>query len=140
MKAEKKYKRGFIAGMFDIFHTGHLNMIKIAKAHCDYLIVAIGTDDLYRIRKKREPIMPFCERRDIIAAIRYVDEVVSVSDVDKISAYNKYKFNAIFVGEDYESDDIYIKASEELKKLDVDVIYVKRLNISSTILRKYFEK
>jgi glycerol-3-phosphate cytidylyltransferase len=139
MKLYKKYKRGFISGMFDIFHIGHLDTLRLAKELCEYLIVAVGTDDFYRHDKKREPIMPYTERREIIASIRYVDEVVDISDLDKISAYHKYHFDVMFAGDDHEGEDVYIKATEELRHFGVETIYVKRRKMGSTAYRKYFK-
>jgi glycerol-3-phosphate cytidylyltransferase len=109
-------KCGYVAGMFDIFHIGHLSMLKLAKKKCEYLIVAVSTDNFYRQRKKREPIMPYAERRKIVEAIRYVDKVVTETNLDKIADYHKYNFDVMFAG------------------------YVKRGRKSSTLLRKYFEQ
>jgi len=140
MELCKEYKRGFISGMFDIFHIGHLDTFRLAKELCEYLIVAVGTDDFYRQQKKREPIVPYTERREIIASIRYVDEVVDISDLDKISAYHKYNFDVMFAGKDHENEDVYIKATEELRHFGVETIYVNRRERGSTAYRKYFEQ
>jgi glycerol-3-phosphate cytidylyltransferase len=139
MKVEKKYKCGYVAGMFDIFHIGHLDMLRLSKELCEHLIVAIVSDEFYRQRKKREPIMPYNESREIIEAIRYVDEVVMETNLDKLGEYDKYHFNVMFASEDHEFEDVYIKATEELKQLGVDTIYMKRRGVSSTLLRKYLE-
>jgi len=137
MKVTKKYRCGFVAGMFDIFHRGHLDILQFSKEKCEYLIVAVGTDEFYRIRKKREPLMPFIDRRDIVASIRYVDKVVPAMDLDKIAMYEKYKFDVMFVGEDHLYENVYTEATDKLKKLGVDVIYMERRGITSTLLREY---
>jgi len=139
MKLGKKYKIGFVAGMFDIFHIGHLSVLKLAKKKCEYLIVAVGTDSFYRKRKKREPIIPYTERRKIVEAIRYVDKVVAETNLDKIADYHKYHFDVMFAGEDHKTEEVYVKATKELKKFGVKTIYTKRHKRSSTSLRKYFE-
>jgi glycerol-3-phosphate cytidylyltransferase len=139
MVPEKKYRRGFIAGMFDIFHIGHLDLLCMAKEQCDYLIVAVGTDEFYRKRKQRQPIMPYSERAEIVKAIRYVDEVVEEIDLDKVGAYHKYHFDAMFSGNDHEFEDVYMQAAEELNKIGVDTIYMTRRGITSTILRRNFK-
>lgn len=139
MEMPPKYRRGFVAGMFDLFHIGHLDMLRLAKEQCEYLIVAVGTDDFYRWRKKREPVMSYDERREIVAAIRYVNEVVPETDLDKIAAYNAWHFDAMFVSEDHKGEDVYIKAEQDLRRLGVETIYMKRRGISSTALRRYLE-
>jgi len=141
VKIRKKYKLGFVSGMFDIFHIGHLSALKLAKKKCEYLIVAVGTDNFYRQRKKREPIMPYTERRKIVGAIRYVDKVVAETKLDKIADYRKYNFDVMFAGEDHKTEDTYVKATEKLKQFGVKTIYTKRCKKrSSTLLRKYFEQ
>ena len=76
----KKYKVGYLAGVFDLFHVGHLNLIRRAKERCDYLMVGALTDELVEKFKKNPPYIPFEERKQILEAIRYVDEVVPVTD------------------------------------------------------------
>jgi len=83
----KKYKVGYTAGVFDLFHIGHLNILKRAKEYCDYLIVAVSTDELVQEYKKRKPIFPYEERKAIVESIKYVDEVVPQYNRDKIAAY-----------------------------------------------------
>jgi len=132
----KKYKKGFIAGMFDVLHGGHLDLLRIAKENCEYLIVAVGTDEFYRLRKGREPLLPYSCRAEIIKAIRYVDEVVEETDLDKIAIYKKHHFDVMFAGDDHEFEDIYVQSTEILKKFGVDTIYTSRRGINSTDLRK----
>lgn len=133
----KKYKIGYVAGIFDIFHVGHLEILKKAKSQCEYLIVAVGTDEFLRWRKNREAVMPYEDRVKIIQSIIYVDEVVPEEDLDKIKAYQELRFDAMFAGDDHIKEDIYINAEKELKKYGVDVIYIPReYNVSSTIIRE----
>lgn len=134
---KKTYKVGYIAGMFDILHAGHIHILKFAKSQCDYLIVAVGTDEFMLTRKGRSSIMPYEERVEIIRAIRYVDEVVPETNLDKIGEYNKYHFDVMFSGDDHIYEEIYIRATEELKKMGVDTIYIPRVkNLSSTNIRE----
>lgn len=83
----KKYKVGFVCGFFDIIHDGHINILKYAKAQCDKLIVAVGTDEFMKIRKGRKPVLTYYQRIRILQSIKYVDEVVPENDLDKIAAY-----------------------------------------------------
>ncbi len=123
--------------MFDILHAGHIHILKFAKSQCDYLIVAVGTDEFMLTRKGRSSVMPYDERVEIVKAIRYVDEVVPETDLNKIGEYNKYHFNVMFSGDDHINEETYIRAADELKKLGVDTIYVPRVkNISSTNVRE----
>lgn len=89
IKRMKKYKRGFVAGFFDILHEGHIQILEQAKSQCEQLIVAVGTDEFMRIRKGRESVLSYDERVCIVSAIKYVDKVVPEIDLDKISAYKK---------------------------------------------------
>ncbi len=133
----KKYKIGYTTGVYDMFHIGHLNLLKRAKENCEYLIVGVSTDELVYKEKNKIPIIPFEDRVEIIKSIRYVDEVVPQYDKDKIAAYKKYKFNAMFVGDDWKGKPLFKNAEEILKQYGVDVIYFPYTKkISSTKLRK----
>ena len=119
----KKYKLGYTTGVFDMFHIGHLNILKKAKEQCDYLIVGVSTDELVQKTKNKTPIIPFEERIEIIKAIKYVDMAVPQENKDKIAAYNKYKFDVMFVGDDWKGSSLFSKCEVELKKHNCDVIY-----------------
>lgn len=133
----RKYKTGFICGFFDLLHDGHISILREAKENCEYLIVAVGTDAFMQQRKHRESVLSYEQRVEIIKAIRYVDEVVEETDLDKISAYEKYHFDVMFAGEDHLHEPIYIEATEKLKKMGVDTIYIPRSkSCSSSELRR----
>ena len=133
----KKYKIGYTTGVFDMFHIGHLNILKRAKEQCEYLIVGVSTDELVFKSKNKYPIIPFEERMEIINAIKYVDQVVPQENKDKIAAYEKYKFDAMFVGDDWKGSELFTKCEEELKKRGSNVVYFSYTkSTSSTILRE----
>jgi len=133
----KKYKVGYTTGVYDMFHIGHLNILKKAKEQCEYLIVGISTDELVQTSKNKMPIIPFDERVEIVQSIKYVDQVVPQNDKDKIGAYNKYKFDAMFVGDDWKNHPLFQDAEKKLKESNVDVIYFPYTKeTSSTILRE----
>lgn len=132
----KKYKIGFICGFFDILHDGHIEILRKAKENCNYLIVAVGTDDFMMIRKKRQSVLTYDQRVKIVNAIKYVDLVVPETDLDKISAYHKYHFDVMFAGDDHLTEPIYIEATKTLKNMGVDTIYIPRcIDVSSTSIR-----
>lgn len=139
---DKKYKVGYTTGVFDLFHIGHLNILKRAKEQCDYLIVGVSTDELVQEYKHKTPVIPFDERKAIVEAIKYVDEVVPQENRDKIWAFNKYKFDVIFVGDDWKGSDVFNEVNTYMKNhggLGVEYIpYTK--NTSSTILKETLNK
>ncbi|SHG80613.1 adenylyltransferase/cytidyltransferase family protein [Winogradskyella jejuensis] len=132
----KKQIIGYTAGVFDMFHVGHLNILKQAKDNCDYLIVAVSPDELVKSYKGKKPIIPLDDRMEIIKAIKYVDEVVIQYDRDKIKAFKKYNFDVMFVGDDWKGNDLFQEVENELKKHNSRVHFFAYTNkISSTKLR-----
>ncbi len=133
----KKYKVGYTTGVFDMFHIGHLNILKKAKEQCEYLIVGVSTDELVQKTKNKTPIIPFDERVEILSSIKYVDKVVPQENKNKIEAYQKYHFDVMFVGDDWKGSDLFTKCENELKKYGSCVVYFPYTkSTSSTILRK----
>ncbi len=133
----KKYKVGYVTGVFDMFHIGHLNIIRRAKEQCEYLIVGVSTDELVQSYKSKTPIIPFEERCEIVRAIRYVDEVVTQTSLDKFEAWKKLKFNAFFVGDDWKGTPKYIELEKQFAEVGVDLVYFPYTQgILSTVLRK----
>ena len=133
----KKYKIGYTTGVFDMFHIGHLNILRKAKEKCDYLVVGVSTDELVYRYKDKQPIIPFEERAEILRHIIYVDEVVAQIDRDKFKAWKKVKFNVMFVGDDWKGSPIFEKVENEFNTVGVEVIYFPYTKgTSSTILRE----
>lgn len=135
----KKYKIGYTAGVYDMFHIGHLNVLKNAKAYCDYLIVAVSTDQVVIKNKNKQPIIPFNERIEIVSSIKYVDSVVPQENYDideKIKAAKKYKIDVMFVGSDWKGTQKWNELERKLNAIGCDVIYLPHTDgISSTELR-----
>lgn len=92
---------GYTTGVYDMFHMGHLNILKRAKEQCDYLIVGVSTDELVQHDKNKTPIIPFADRCAIVESIKYVDQVVAQENKNKYEAWEKYHFNKMFVGSDW---------------------------------------
>lgn len=132
-----KYKIGYTAGVYDLFHIGHLNLLRRAKEKCNSLIVGVSTDELVLNYKKRRPIINFSERVSIVEAIRFVDKVVPQTDRDKFTAFQKLNFDVLFVGDDWKGTPFWMDLEKRLNKVDVDVIYLSYTkSISSSELVK----
>jgi glycerol-3-phosphate cytidylyltransferase len=132
----KKEIKGYTSGVFDMFHVGHLNILKQAKEHCDYLTVAVSPDELVFSYKGKKPIMSLEDRMAIIEAIKYVDEVVIQHDRDKIKAYYQYKFDVMFVGDDWKGNPLFKEVEKELTKHGSKVQFFSYTDkVSSTKLR-----
>lgn len=137
----KKYKIGYTTGVFDMFHIGHLNILRRAKEQCDYLIVGVTTDELCLSRKHKSPVINHHDRMEIIAAIKYVDKVVSQEDMDKVAAVCKYGCDVVFVGSDWQGTPSWIEYEKQFKEFGCDVVYLKHTDgISSTLLREEHKK
>ncbi|MBS5215213.1 MAG: adenylyltransferase/cytidyltransferase family protein [Clostridiales bacterium] len=134
----KKYKVGYTAGVYDMFHVGHLNIIMNAKQYCEHLIVAVSTDEVVWQNKHKKPIINFKDRVRIVEAIRYVDMVVPQNDyMDKKSAAIKYGIDVMFVGDDWKGTEKWNRIEKELSEINVDVVYLPHTEgISSTVLRE----
>ena len=126
---------GYTTGVFDMFHIGHLNILKRAKEQCDYLIVGVSTDEVVQSYKHKTPIVPFKDRCAIVSAIKYVDEVVPQTSMDKFAAWQKLHFNALFHGDDWKGSPMYEKAQAAFEKVGVDVVFLPHTSgVSSTFL------
>lgn len=131
----KKYKVGYTTGVFDLFHIGHLNILKKAKEQCEYLIVGVSTDENVMSYKKKTPVIPFEERIAIVEALKYVDEVVPQTNMDKFQAWEKLKFNAIFHGDDWKGSNMYDQIEKRFTEVGVEMVYLPYTKgTSSTLL------
>lgn len=132
---------GYTTGVYDMFHIGHLNILKRAKSQCDYLIVGVSTDELVFHEKNKIPIIPFEERCEIVSAIKYVDRVVPQLNKNKKEAWEKFKFNKMFVGSDWKGSPQWNQFEIDFAPLGVEIVYLDHTDgISSTILRDKLNK
>ncbi len=128
---------GYTTGVFDMFHIGHLNILRKARENCDYLIVGVSTDELVREYKSRTPIIPFSERIEIVKAIRYVDEVVPQVTMDKLQAWEKLRFDVLFHGSDWKGSPMYDEVERKLNAVGVRVQFFDYTQgTSSTLLNE----
>lgn len=132
---------GYTTGVYDMFHVGHLNIIKKAKELCDYLIVGVSTDELVQSEKGKTPVIPFQERVEIISSIKYVDKVVPQFDKNKFAAWEKYHFNKMFVGSDWQGSKAWKSFEKQFAPLGIEIVYLPHTDgISSTKLTKVIKK
>ena len=133
----KKIIVGYTTGVFDMFHIGHLNIIKRAKEQCDYLIVGVSTDELVQQEKSKTPIIPFEDRCKIVESIRYVDKVVPQVNKNKFEAWQKYGFQIMFVGSDWKDTPQWNEYERQFAPVGVEIVYLEYTEgISSTVLRE----
>lgn len=139
----KKYRTGYISGVFDLFHVGHLNMFKRAKEQCDYLIVGVVTDEGVREFKKVEPFVPFEERIEMVRSCRYVDEAVEIplQYNDTREAYKLYHFDCQFSGSDYADRPGWLSNQEFLRQNGSDMVFFPYTeSTSSSKIKELIEK
>ncbi len=133
----KKYKIGYTTGVYDMFHIGHLNILRRAKEQCETLVVGVTTDELCMKRKHKLPIINEKDRMAIVEAIRYVDKVVPQSNMDKLIAVKELGADAVFVGSDWKGTDAWVQYEKEFASVGCTVVYLDHTDgISSSILRE----
>jgi glycerol-3-phosphate cytidylyltransferase len=114
---------GYTTGVFDLFHIGHVNVLKNAKGMCDKLIVGVSTDDLVQNVKNKSPVIPFIERCEILSSCKYVDVVIAQNDRNKINIQDRLKFDILFVGDDWYGQENWRIMESELSKSGVRVVF-----------------
>lgn len=132
----KKYHIGYTQGTYDMFHIGHLNLLRNAKALCDILIVGINSDSLVKNYKNKVPVINETERAEIVKELRCVDDVIICDTLDKTVTWNNIHFDVIFIGDDWKGNDRWAQTEKDLFKFGAKVEYLKHTEgISSTLLR-----
>jgi len=128
---------GYSAGAFDLFHVGHLNLLRHAKAHCDYLIAGVVSDEMLRQNKGIDPVIPLAERLEIVSHIDVVDEAVAEVVPDKLQTWRDVGFDVFFKGDDWRGTREGLRLEREFAAVGVEVIYFPyTLSTSSTQLRR----
>lgn len=137
----KKYKVGYTTGVYDMFHIGHLNILKKAKEQCDYLIVGVSTDEVVRSYKSKSPIIPFEERIAIVQELKCVDKAIPQTSMNKMEAWQDLHFDALFHGSDWKGSEMYDKMANEFAAVGVDVVFLPHTEgVSSTLLSEVLHK
>jgi len=128
---------GYAAGAFDLFHIGHLNILKHAKSQCDYLIAGVVSDEMLELTKGISPVIPLAERIEIVSSIGYVDEAVAETVPDKLDMWRELRFDVFFKGDDWRGTEKGLRLEREFAEVGVEVVYFPyTMTTSSTQLRK----
>lgn len=132
---------GYTTGVFDLFHIGHLNILRRAKERCDKLIVGVSTDENVMSYKHKKPTVPFNERIRIIKAIKYVDYVAEQADMDKFKAWEKLHYDVMFHGSDWKNSSMYNEVEAKLNTVGVKVVFLPHTEgVSTTMLSEKIKK
>ena len=133
-RTEKKIIIGYTSGVYDLFHVGHLNLIKNAKGLCDKLIVGVTSDELVSYKNKKS-VIGHAERMEIVRSIKYVDAVVPQNDMDKFKMWERLKFDVMFVGDDWFDTPKWKELDKKFKSVGVKIIYFPYTKgVSSTLI------
>ena len=127
---------GYAAGAFDLFHVGHLNILRQAKRHCDYLIAGVVCDEMLELTKGRAPVVPAAERAEIVSHVKFVDEVHIESVEDKLDTWAHVRFDQFFKGDDWKGTPRGRDLEARFSEVGVEVVYFPyTVHTSSTRLR-----
>jgi glycerol-3-phosphate cytidylyltransferase len=128
---------GYAPGAYDLFHIGHLNILKRAAEHCDRLIAGVVSDEMLLRTKGRLPVIPLAERLEIVRAVRFVDDVHAEVVPDKLETWREVRFDVIFKGDDWRGTPRGEKLERDFAAVGVEVRYFPyTMHTSSTLLRK----
>ena len=128
---------GYAAGAFDLFHVGHLNILKRAKSQCDYLIAGVVSDEMLELTKGKTPVIPLAERLEIVSSLRYVDRAVAEVVPDKLETWQSLRFDIFFKGDDWRGTKKGLQLEREFAAVGVEVVYFPyTIDTSSTMLRR----
>lgn len=131
---------GYTTGVYDLFHIGHLNLLRNAKSVCDKLIVGVTTDELVSYKFKKS-VIPFTERMEIVRSIKYVDAVIPQESMDKFEMWKKLKFDVMVVGDDWYASEKWQELENQFQEVGVRIIYFPYTKgTSSTVLNETLKK
>ncbi|SFC68464.1 adenylyltransferase/cytidyltransferase family protein [Streptomyces aidingensis] len=127
---------GYAPGVYDLFHIGHLNVLRHARSQCDYLIAGVVADEAAEQAKGRPPVVPLVERLEIVRSIRFVDAAVAETPGDTSRMWHQLRYHRLFKGDDWRGTPKGVALEEEMGRLGVEVVYFPyTVHTSSTQLR-----
>lgn len=121
---KKKIIIGYTTGVFDLFHVGHVRILKKSKSLCDKLIVGVSTDNLVKKYKNKYPVISQKERMEVVKSNKYVNYVVSQNTLDKFISWKKLKYDIMFVGDDWYDTKKWQELDKKFKKVGVRIVYL----------------
>ncbi|MDJ0312343.1 adenylyltransferase/cytidyltransferase family protein [Arthrobacter sp. H35-D1] len=130
-------KVGYAVGAFDLFHVGHLNILRQARSRCDFLIAGVVNDELCAEAKGHTPVIPLNERLEIVASISCVDKAVVEDHANRLESWQELHFDVFFKGDDWRGTAAGFELERQFSSVGVAVVYFPyTLNTSSTLLRR----
>jgi glycerol-3-phosphate cytidylyltransferase len=131
---------GYTSGVYDLFHIGHLNILRNAKGMCDKLIVGVTTDELVAYKNKKS-VIPHNERMEIVKGVRFVDSVVPQENMDKFEMWKKLKFDVMFVGDDWYASDKWEQLEIQFNEVGVRIVFFPYTKgTSSTLVNETLQR
>ena len=128
---------GYAPGVYDLFHVGHLNILRHARSQCDRLIAGVVSDEMAQLAKGRPPVVPLLERLEIVRSVRYVDEAVAETVPDKLDTWRQTPFDILFKGDDWRGTEKGDRLERDFATVGVEIVYFPyTVHTSSTLLRR----
>jgi glycerol-3-phosphate cytidylyltransferase len=141
LPTEPPLRIGYAAGAFDLFHIGHLNLLKHAKSQCDHLIAGVVSDEMLQLTKGITPVVPLAERLEIVRHISFVDEARAETVPDKLDTWRAVRFTHFFKGDDWRGTEKGLRLEAEFAAVGVQVVYFPyTMSTSSTALRRSLDE
>ncbi|MGW0393608.1 adenylyltransferase/cytidyltransferase family protein [Streptomyces sp. NPDC003042] len=135
--ARRPYRVGYAPGAYDLFHIGHLNILRHARSQCDYLVAGVVSDEMAELAKGRRPMIPLVERLEIVRSVKYVDAAFVETVPDKVETWKQVRFDVIFKGDDWRGTPKGKRLEQDFAEHGVDVVYFPyTVHTSSTQLRR----
>ena len=128
---------GYAPGAYDLFHVGHLNILRHAKSQCDFLVAGVVSDEMCELTKGKRPVIPLAERLEIVSHISYVDQAIAEVVPDKLETWESIRFNVLFKGDDWRGTAKGAKLERDFAEVGVEVVYFPyTMHTSSSMLRR----
>lgn len=137
MTAGRPYRVGYAPGAYDLFHIGHLNILRHARSQCDYLVAGVVSDEMAERAKGRRPVIPLVERLEIVRSVKYVDAAFVETVPDKVETWKQVRFDVLFKGDDWRGTPKGEKLERDFAEVGVEIVYFPyTVHTSSTQLRR----